>query len=408
MYQSSINIKHKHKTHLYWGIDKTTGDCVRIGEVMSRGLNCNCKCAACGGDFIARKGEIKKHHFAHKSNYECVYANEITVYLVTKRILDHSSILLPAISVSIGSSTENVRQAWSSEVEDVFYHCDTEQYPPLMVGQVDGRPIRIILQFGRYYTGEDYKQFKAEAIRNNWDCLVICLPEITDEESLDYDAILEAIEHGSKKQWVHNRIQSEWDYRIRRAAVTPPQVQGGKRYECPIHAHWSSGQPIADLNDCWHCRFNQGISPQCLCLAQAFIQRLSDFEVTEHERHRRRNALRAENDLKHEQAVREQEKREMLRNFRRQVQTYTSPQRPQRTACIALSYEERLRIGELEVQAKFNEPTDDPIYDRFGRRWLKCLVCGEIKPDSEMSIYGGRDGMNNGTCRDCIRRQSGC
>jgi hypothetical protein len=279
-----------------------------------------------------------------------------------------------------------------------------------MVGQVDGRPTRIIFQFGQYYTAEDYKQFRAEAIRNNWDCLVVCLPEITDERSLDRDAILEEIERGNQKQWVHNSIKAEWDSRLRRAAVTPSHVQKShweKLYECPIHAHWRDGKPLAGDNDCYHCEFNQGVTPQCLCLAQEFIQRLSDFELTAHERHRRRDILRAKNDQKHEQAVREQEQKEMLRNFRRQVQTYASPKKTQRTACIALSYEERLRIGKLEVQAKFNEPTDDPIYDRFNRRWLKCLVCGEIKPDSEMSIYGGRDGINNGTCRDCIRKQSG-
>lgn len=77
MYRSEINIKHSNRSHLYWGIDKATGEVVGIDDVRSRGLNCNCKCAACNGDFIARKGEKNKHHFAHQSNYECVYANEL-------------------------------------------------------------------------------------------------------------------------------------------------------------------------------------------------------------------------------------------------------------------------------------------------------------------------------------------
>lgn len=81
---SILNIKHLNRSHLYWGIDKATGDVVDIDEVNVRGLNCNCRCAACKGDFIARKGEKNKHHFAHQSNYECVYANEIAIYLLTK------------------------------------------------------------------------------------------------------------------------------------------------------------------------------------------------------------------------------------------------------------------------------------------------------------------------------------
>lgn len=47
MYRSEINIKHSNRSHLYWGIDKATGEVVGIDDVRSRGLNCNCKCAAC-------------------------------------------------------------------------------------------------------------------------------------------------------------------------------------------------------------------------------------------------------------------------------------------------------------------------------------------------------------------------
>ena len=43
MYRSEINIKHSNRSHLYWGIDKATGEVVGIDDVRSRGLNCNCK-----------------------------------------------------------------------------------------------------------------------------------------------------------------------------------------------------------------------------------------------------------------------------------------------------------------------------------------------------------------------------
>ena len=37
--------------------------------------------------FVAATGEqANKHHFAHQSNYECVYANEIAVYLFVKMV----------------------------------------------------------------------------------------------------------------------------------------------------------------------------------------------------------------------------------------------------------------------------------------------------------------------------------
>lgn len=84
MYHSDIIIKHRNKSHLFWGLDKDTNEVVYISQVKSRGLHCNCRCAHCGEDFVAKLGNVNKHHFAHKSNYECVYSNEIAVYLLTK------------------------------------------------------------------------------------------------------------------------------------------------------------------------------------------------------------------------------------------------------------------------------------------------------------------------------------
>ena len=46
------------------GIDKDTGSLLRIDEVR-RGLGCNCLCPGCETPLVARKGELKAHHFAH-------------------------------------------------------------------------------------------------------------------------------------------------------------------------------------------------------------------------------------------------------------------------------------------------------------------------------------------------------
>lgn len=85
-------------------------------------------------------------------------------------------------------------------------------------------------------------------------------------------------------------------------------------------------------------------------------------------------------------------------------QYYASLKKTARTTSITPTYEEQLCIGKLEVRARFSESADDLIYDRFNRRWLMCLVCGEIKPEGEMVVYGGRDGLNKGTCRECSRK----
>ena len=166
MYKSFINIKHLNRSHLYWGIDKASGDVVDIDEVTKRGLNCNCRCAACKGDFIARKGEKNKHHFAHQSNYECVYANEIAIYLLAKKMLGQlGSVELPAVPVKIGQRTELAKESWQASIGEVHYQCEPEQYPPLLIAALDNRPTRIILSFGKYYNTENLEKLR---IRKVW------------------------------------------------------------------------------------------------------------------------------------------------------------------------------------------------------------------------------------------------
>ena len=58
--------------------------------------------------------------------------------------------------------------------------------------------------------------------------------------------------------------------------------------------------------------------------------------------------------------------------------------------------------GRLQAWA-YDFDSNEPFYDTFGHRWLKCANCGALKRDDEMSDYGGKWGMTKGLCRDCLR-----
>ena len=50
-------------------------------ENVERGLACKCTCFECGETVIARKGDIKEHHFAHASNKEsCNQRSHFRIY----------------------------------------------------------------------------------------------------------------------------------------------------------------------------------------------------------------------------------------------------------------------------------------------------------------------------------------
>ena len=49
------------------------------------------------------------------------------------------------------------------------------------------------------------------------------------------------------------------------------------------------------------------------------------------------------------------------------------------------------------------EKQDVQARDAQGVRWVRCEYCGKIATEADFVIYGGRNRMNLGTCRQCMR-----
>ena len=67
-----------------------------------RGLQCRCQCPACDGEFIARMGDVKIHHFAHtKDACDEVLAYSTGLYRLIHQVLSGGSpFYVPALVVS--------------------------------------------------------------------------------------------------------------------------------------------------------------------------------------------------------------------------------------------------------------------------------------------------------------------
>ncbi len=81
------------------------GKILYIDEVES-GLNCNCVCPKCGNKLVAKKGEKKRHHFAHYQSDTigevCDFGAETALHLAAKEIIkNNNQILLPSLSSKI-------------------------------------------------------------------------------------------------------------------------------------------------------------------------------------------------------------------------------------------------------------------------------------------------------------------
>ncbi len=74
---------------------KRNGILIHISEA-TRGAFCGCICVVCGGALIAKKGQLRKHHFAHSGEANCIGAAETVLHLLSKELIQEmGSIEIP-------------------------------------------------------------------------------------------------------------------------------------------------------------------------------------------------------------------------------------------------------------------------------------------------------------------------
>ena len=69
------------------------GKLVSIADV-ERGLKCNCTCTKCGKPLVAKKGEVKDHHFAHSVDSVCT-GDTVEHYMAKQEIAEKKYLHLP-------------------------------------------------------------------------------------------------------------------------------------------------------------------------------------------------------------------------------------------------------------------------------------------------------------------------
>lgn len=384
------NVKKKSASHIYWGISKSTGELKHISAVPS-GLKCECICVACREPLEARKGEIRRHHFAHVSNYECMYASEVAVYkALADTIKTEGKLTLPAVFLKFNSyrKPELLQGCRSVPVGVISFECQPLAYPPLLIVHAAGSKFRVLIDFGHYYEQDDFDEFAKEGADNEYSILLYKMPRVDDDSYFTPKHLQELLKSADNAEWVFSRLEQRWKARYMANARSP--VEHGSGYLCPISLGKYQGKYSARWIDCAHCNYNVGTPPECKCLAFVGIQRKEDFTRPIEERLTEVNELR----LKNEARIEQEEKRSQVPTAKYSF-TKRVPVKPSQADYDA-AYK---RIVEA-----FDPTSQEWTVDQYGRRWIKCKVCGEIKQDMQMSIYGGPDGANQGVCSSCMRQ----
>lgn len=179
------NVKKKTAHNLYYGKDRNTQEIKHISAVSS-GEKCNCNCVSCGTPLIARKGTEREHHFAHMSNNDCAYGNDIAIYLMANDVIRKlSKLYLPPITQRAPDGGEHLVKARSEiSIKEVSYQCGPNQYPPeffvtTYVSNKDHR-LRILFDFDKYYSEEDLSNLEKEARGNEYSLLLYYFPSVGD------------------------------------------------------------------------------------------------------------------------------------------------------------------------------------------------------------------------------------
>lgn len=272
------NIKKRSASHIYFGVNKLTGELKHISEVPS-GQKCNCICAACLQPFEARKGTRRRHHFAHVSNYECMYASEVAIYKAFAEALKQSGFLtLPPVMLRFPAwhDPELLQEARRLKIDSVAFECEPLSYPPLLRVTMQGTPLRILLDFDRYYDDDDRVELAEEAKAEDYSLLLISMPKIEQDTEFTPDRLQSVLQDNDRTEWVFSRLEEQWKQKYYAVAVSP--LEHGTGSLCPISFGKYKGKYSARWIDCAHCHFNVAQPPCCLCVAGAGIQKKEDFK----------------------------------------------------------------------------------------------------------------------------------
>lgn len=179
--------------------ERADGAIVHIADVP-RGLACDCRCSGCGGVLVARKGELKEHHFAHQSAAPCAHAFESALHKLAKQILNDKLVLrLPRVAVA--RSGEEVVEC--EEREFSFDRADIEVpfpgFKPDVVLYKSGR--RLLVEVLVTHATNETKQ--ARIAESGLAAVEIDLSGVS--RNADLAAVADALCRSAPRWWIFNQ-----------------------------------------------------------------------------------------------------------------------------------------------------------------------------------------------------------
>ena len=264
------------------------GNIVSIDEVQS-GKNCGCVCPACGDELIARKGEKRMHHFAHRSNEDCEYGYESSLHLAAKDILSRSEkMVIPPVYVEFpqsGKPKELISKEREISIDDVELEKRFDDIIADIVVDSGDEHFFIEIYVTHPIDDEKLKKLKEKKI-----CTIeIDLSKIKRDISVEElsDILLKS---SDRKSWKYHAVSEKWYQQFEKASDKMPLTQRGLALHvdgCPIGIRNWKGKNYANfVDDCTGCEYCISYAHEgyVLCSGRERIATKKDFLISKEER----------------------------------------------------------------------------------------------------------------------------
>lgn len=171
---------------------------IHIKDVDS-GLMCGCVCPGCGARLIARKGDIKEHHFAHEDGSDCALARETAIHILAKEILSlKKELLLPAFVLKYGVGSKEVLVKFDEVQVEQSY----DDIIPDIVMKKEGK-----LLFVEIKVSHPVDEVKSNKIKSmGVSCIEIDLSKLDGLNNIES----EVINNTHNKVWIFNAKEREY------------------------------------------------------------------------------------------------------------------------------------------------------------------------------------------------------
>lgn len=262
---------------------------VHISEVES-GLQCGCKCPACGEILIAKKGDKVIHHFAHKSTIECEFGYQTSLHLAAKKVISENGIIrVPALYLTFPQTgkKELIEQEGMLQVSEVILEKKLDNIIPdiLLVTNIG----KIIVEI--FVTHEIDLEKKKKIKVLGIPTIEIDLSKI--ERGISEQDLQEVLISGNEhKEWIYNGKREECYKNFLKVSEIKPVITRNYALHidnCPIGKRVWKQKPYANfLYDCQECDYFIGYKSiwkndieqrMILCTGKQRIAHIEDFKV---------------------------------------------------------------------------------------------------------------------------------